>query len=120
MKIETRELKPIDICLGNFIESMGNIEMVTGVIKQEDGSFKIAHLGWCKGISVLPEDVTYDTYAIPLTDEWKECFGIDKYKLPDWIKYVHEVQNYFKWALQLNLHEIMDWEKLPKYVNIEP
>lgn len=108
-------LHPIDICVGNFIESMGNVEMVTGILKQEDGSFKIAHCGWCKGLSVLPPDVVYNTFPIPLTNEWKVCFGIDKYELPERIMYVHQAQNYFLWALGINLHEIMDWELLPKY-----
>lgn len=118
-KKENEPLKPIEICLGNFIESMGNIEMVTGIIKDEETGFRIAHLGWCKGLSVLPLDVTYDTYPILLTDEWKRCFGIDKFQqLPEWIKYVHQVQNYFTWALQINLLEIMNWELLPKKVEI--
>ena len=114
----TEELKPIEICLGNFIESMGKIEIVTGIMKMEDETFKIAHLGWNKGTSVLPDDVTYATYPIPLTDEWKKCFGIDKYELPDWIKYVHQCQNYFKWALRVNLLEIMDWDLLPQTAEI--
>lgn len=112
-------LKPVEICLGNFIESMGNIEMVTGIVKQEGDTFKIAHCGWAKGLVPLPDDVLYDTYPIPLTDEWKVCFGIDKYTLPDWIKYVHEVQNYFMWALRVNLLEIMDWALLPQSVEID-
>jgi hypothetical protein len=111
-------LKPIEICLGNFIESMGNIEMVTGIINEGDDNFKIGHTGWNKGLSVIPDDVTYETYPIPLTDEWKVCFGIDKYKLPEWIQYVHQVQNYFKWALQINLLEIMNWDLLPKKADI--
>lgn len=112
-------LKPIEICLGNFIESMGNIEIVTGVMKMPDDSFKIAHLGWHKGTSVLPDDVTYESYPIILTDEWKLCFGIDKYKLPEWIKFVHQCQNYFTWALQINLLEIMNWDLLPKVANVQ-
>jgi hypothetical protein len=120
MKRQNKEpLHPIEICLGNFIESMGKVEMVTGIIKREDNSFKIAHLGWNKGTSFLPEDVEYNTYPIPLTDEWKTCFGIGKYDFPEWIKYVHQAQNYFTWALGVNLLEIMDWNKLPDLVEIE-
>jgi len=112
-------LHPIEICLGNFTESMGKIEMVTGVMKMDDGTIRIAHLGWHKGTSLLPDDVTYSTYPILLTDEWKLCFGIDKYKLPDWIKFVHQCQNYFMWSLQINILEIMNWDLLPKVVDIE-
>ncbi len=112
-------LKPIDICLGNFIESMGSIEIVTGIIQLEDGSFQIGHKGWNKDSSFLPDGVTYETYPIPLTDEWKLCFRIDQYKLPDWIKYVHQVQNHFLWSLQINILEIMDWSLLPRRVEIE-
>jgi len=107
-------LHPIDICMGNFIESMGKVEMVTGIMTMQDGTYQIAHLGWHKGTSLLPDDVFVSTIPIPLTNEWKKCFGIDKYKLPDWIKYVHECQNYFTWSLRINLHEIMNWDLLPK------
>lgn len=113
------ELKPKDLCLGNFVESMGNIEMVTGIIQTETGKFQIGHCGWNKGIGVVPDGVLYDTYPIPLTDEWKRCFNIEKFdKLPEWIKFVHEVQNYFTWALNINILEIMDWKLLPKSVEI--
>jgi hypothetical protein len=107
-------LRPIDICLGNFIESMGNIEIVTGILKTGDDSFQIAHLGWNKGICPVPEGILFDTFPIPLTEEWKVCFGIDKYELPVWVQYVHEVQNYFKWSLRINLLEVMNWDLLPK------
>jgi hypothetical protein len=30
------------------------------------------------------------------------------------------VQNYFLWALQVNLLDIMDWNLLPETVEIEP
>jgi hypothetical protein len=117
---EKEPLKPFEICLGNFIESMGKVELVTGIMKTGDGIFQIAHLGWHKGTSVLPGDVLYSSYPIPLTDEWKKCFGIDQYKLPEWIEHVHQVQNYFLWALQVNLLDIMDWNLLPETVEIEP
>jgi hypothetical protein len=102
--MDKEPLKPHDICLGNIIESMGQVEVVTGIIQEEKASFKIGHTGWNAGLGVIPDGVCYSTYPIPLTKEWKECFGIEKFdKLPEWIKYVHQVQNYFKWALQVNL-----------------
>lgn len=117
MKEECEPLHPGDIQLGNFIESMGNIEIVTGIIKKDDGTFQIAHNGWHHGTSVIPDNVLMNTYPIPLTDEWKKCFGIDEFKeLPEWIKYVHECQNYFLWALRINILEIMNWDLLPSSV----
>lgn len=108
-------LHPIDIQLGNFIESIGNVEMVTGIMLVE-GKYEVAHTGWHKGESVLPPDVMMETYPCLLTEEWKICLGIEKFdKLPDWIKYVHECQNYFLWALRINLHEQMNWDLKPKY-----
>ena len=113
----TEALKPIEICLGNFIESMGCVEMVTGIIHENEGGFKIGHTGWGAKYAFLPPDVTYETYPIPLTEDWKLCFGIDKYDgLPTWIKYVHQVQNYFKWALDINLLETLNWSLLPHQV----
>lgn len=115
---EREPLNPIDIQLGNFIDSMGNIEMVTGIMKTEIG-YQIAHHGWHKGESVIPDEVLLNTYPIFLTDEWKKCFGIEKFdKLPGWIKYVHECQNYFLWALRINIHEQMNWDLLPKYSSL--
>lgn len=113
------ELKPIEICLGNFIESMGSIEMVTGIIREEDDNFRIGHTGWANGKGFMPDDVLYNTYPIPLTDHWKVCFAIEKQELPSWVKYVHQTQNYFKWALNINLLEQMDWDLLPKKVDID-
>lgn len=111
--------KPMKICLGNIIESMGNVELVTGIMQEEAGQFKVCHTGWNKGIGFIPDGIFYSTYAIPLTDEWKKCLSIEKYdKLPEWIQYVHEVQNYFRWALKIELLEIMDWKLLPQ-LNLE-
>lgn len=111
-------LHPIDIQLGNFIESMGNIEIVTGIMKVGENTYQIAHKGWHEGESVIPDDVLMSTFPIPLTDEWRECFGIDQFKaLPEWIKYVHECQNYFMWALRINIHDIMNWDLLPQNID---
>lgn len=117
--MEKEALKPYEINLGNFIESMGRVEIVTGIVKLEDGGFQIAHNGWGAGTSVVPEGVLYETYPIPLTEDWKVCFGIEKFdKMPEWIKYVHQAQNYFLWALRVNLLETMNWGLLPGKVNI--
>ena len=116
--INKEPLHPINIQVGNFIESMGNVEMVTGIMKVND-KYEVAHMGWMRGESVLPENVMINTYPCLLTEEWKVCFGINKFdKLPDWIKYVHECQNYFMWALRINLHDQMNWSLLPKYSEI--
>lgn len=106
-------LKPNEIALGNFIESFGKTECITGITQEQNGVYRVGHTGWNKGLGFIPEDVTYSTYPIVLTDDWKICLGIEKYKLPEWVKYVHEAQNYFFWALRINLHEIIDWDLLP-------
>jgi hypothetical protein len=111
---DNEPLRPIDIQLGNIIESMGKVELVTGIMEVGEGQFKIGHTGWHAKSSIFPDDVTYSTYPIPLIDEWKKCLGIDKYQLPEWIKYVHETQNYFMWALRVNLLDVMNWDILPK------
>ena len=111
-KEEILELRPYEICLGNFIESMGKIEMVTGIVKTDAGDFRIGHTGWNK--DGLPNDILYSTLPIELNDHWKICFGIEKDYLPEWIKYVHQVQNYFVLAFGKNLLEGMDWDLLPK------
>ena len=114
-EIEHHPLKPIEISLGNFIDSMGKVEIVTGIVKLDDGSFQIAHNGWGAGTSFIPEGVLYETRPILLTEEWKVCLGIEKFdKLPKWVKYVHQAQNYFTWALEINLLEVMNWDLLPK------
>lgn len=118
--MEREPLKPIDIQLGNFIDSMGNTEMVTGIIQLENNTFKIGHTGWGHKEAIFNDDgIMYNAYPIPLTDEWKECFGIDQFKmLPEWIKYVHECQNYFMWSLRINIHDIMNWDILPQKVEL--
>ena len=113
-----KRLMPIETCLGNFIEVMGKIEMVTGIVKVEDNNWQIGHTGWNAGNGLMPDDVIHHTYPIPLTEEWKICFCIEKHQLPEWIKYVHQVQNYFMWALNINLQEIMDWDLLPNEVEL--
>ena len=116
---EMEGLHPNELCLGNFFESMGKVEMVTGIMINENGQYQIAHHGWHEGASLLPPDVLISSLPIPLTDEWKKCFNIETYnKLPKWIKYVHQVQNYFFWNLQINIHDIMDWDKLPHVIDI--
>lgn len=118
MNTEREPLKPYEICLGNFIESMGKVELVTGIVREEGNNFRIGHTGWNAGDSLMPEDVTYSTYPIPLTEHWKVCFCIEKENLPEWIKYVHQVQQYFVLAFNKNLCENLDWDLLPREVEL--
>lgn len=70
------ELKPIEIQLGNFIESMGNIEIVMGISQTLDGNFFIEHKGWNRNSTPIPDGILYSTYPILITDEWKQCENI--------------------------------------------
>lgn len=116
-KTPTKELRPIDLQLGNFIENMGTVEMVTGLVPQERGSWFICHKAWNVDGNPIPDGIQYDAYPILLTDEWKECLGIDKYEnIPKWIQYVHEAQNWFMWHLRVNLLETINWGKLPEKI----
>jgi hypothetical protein len=117
-KKASEPLKPLEICLGNFIESMGNIEMVNGIVQINETTWQIGHTGWGKDRSPMPDGVLYDTYPIRLTEQWKVCFGIEKHSLPEWIEYVHQVQNYYMYALNINLTTVMDWDLLPQAVDI--
>ncbi len=115
--MEREPLKPYEISLGNFIESMGKIEMVAEIVRREDNTFIIGHTGW-NANDGLPDGVLYSTYPIPLTDHWKVCFAIEKYELPEYIQYVHQVQQYFLLAFKRNLTETMDWDLLPRHVEL--
>jgi hypothetical protein len=112
--MEREPIKPIEISLGNIIEVMGKVELVTGVVQESKGEFRMGHTGWNAGNGFMPDGITFSTFPIPLTMAWKVCLGIEKYDLPEWIEYVHQAQNYFLWALRVNLLEIMDWDLLPK------
>lgn len=116
---EKEPLRPIDVNLGNIIECMGKVEVITGIMQEAHAEFKIGHTGWNAGNGFIPDNISFSTYPIILTHEWKICLGIDKYELPAWIKYVHEVQNYFMWALRVNLLEIMNWDLLPKVIEVD-
>lgn len=113
--MKSRELKPNEICLGNIIECMGKAEVVTGIIQDGKNLFQIGHTGWNAGINVIPHYINFSSLAIPLTEEWKKCLGIEKFEgLPKWIEYVHQAQNYFKWALDVDLLQTMNWDLLPE------
>src|ERR1700735_215462 len=111
---DINELRPNEICLGNFIDCMGKIECITGVMQEEKGKFAIGHTGWNHGNGFIPDGINFHAYPVTINQHWKVCLGIEKDTVPEWIKYVHQVQNYYLWALQINLHEQMDWDLLPK------
>ena len=113
--MEREELKPIELQLGNFIDNFGNIEMVTGLIPQGDKSWFICHKSWHQENNPLGDGIQYPSYGVPLTEEWKLCLGIDKYKFPEWVQYVHQAQNYMKWYANVNLLETMDWDMFKKF-----
>lgn len=120
MTKERNELKPIDIVLGDFIDCMGNVEMVTGIIQNDDKTFQIGHTGWNAGKGVIPDGILFSSLPIPLTEEWKVCLGIERFdKFPAWIEYVHQAQNYLLWALQVDWRDTINWDLLPKKITID-
>lgn len=110
MTEEARELKPKDLCLGNFVECFGKVEMVMGLTPRDNGDWFIHHKAWNQQGNPIPDGVEFSSYAIPLTDDWKRCLRVDQHKFPDWIKYVHEAQNYMKWCFDVYLLENFDWD----------
>jgi hypothetical protein len=114
MEIELQEIRPVDICLGNFFDSMGKVEMVTEIVLQGDGSWFIGHRAWNQKNNPIPESIQYSPFPLVLTEQWKKCLGIDKYEgLPERIIYVHEAQNYMRFCLGIDLLESINWDMLP-------
>jgi hypothetical protein len=112
--MEKEELKPKDLCLGNYIECFGKIEMVTGIVPREQGDWFITHSGNHALKSPLPEGVEFSGYGITLTEDWKKFLAIDKFdNLPSWIIYVHEAQNFLRWYAGVDTTENYQW----KYFN---
>jgi len=107
-----KEIEPSDIQLGNLIMCFSGVEMVTGIIPQGKGWF-IEHSGRNQQNNPLPNDVQFSCHGIPLTDEWKKCIRVDKYKFPEWVEYVHQAQNYMKWYANVDLLGEIDWKILP-------
>ena len=49
------------------------------------------------------------TLPIPLNKKWKELLGVD-FNYPQWIKYVHELQNWYYWT---NGKKELDTSRIP-------
>lgn len=113
---EPEPLKPADVMLGNFIDCFGKTEIVQSITRVSETQWYIEHRRWHQEDNPMPPDMKINAYPIPLTQEWKECLKIEKYSFPEWVEYVHQAQNYMKWFANVNLLEIMDWNKLPKSV----
>lgn len=114
--MDIEPIKPADVCLGNFISCFGKTEMVCAIIETAEGQWQIEHRRWNQRDNPLPGDMLMNAYPIPLTDKWKECLCVDKHVFPEWVEYVHQAQNYMKWYANVNLLEIMNWDKLPKEI----
>lgn len=109
-------LKPLDLRLGNFVECLGAVEMVTGLIQTGENTWYVCHKAWNQQTNPIPEGVLYSAYGIILSDDWKVCLKIDKVQLPDWIMYVHEAQNYMRWHSRVELIDHMDWDLFGKLI----
>lgn len=107
-------LKPAEIQLGNLINCFGGVEMVTGITPRPDGSFYIHHSGDNQTNNPLGDGVLFDAYPIELTPEWLRVLRVEKYELPKWIRYVHEVQNYIRWYVGIELLPEIDFNNIPE------
>lgn len=108
--MEKPELKPKDLCLGNYIDCFGKIEVVTGVVPREQGDWFICHSGNHKLKSPIPKGIEFSGYPITLTSDWKKFLNVDKYEFPIWVIYVHQAQNYMRWYLDMELSDNFNWE----------
>jgi len=107
--MEKIALKPMDVCLGNFVECFGKVEMIMGMTPRDNNSWFIHHKAWNQQGNPIPDGIEFDSYGIPLTDEWKRVLKVDKFKFPEWVQYVHQAQNYIRWTCDVNLLESLDW-----------
>lgn len=109
-------LKPLtqtDVMVGNIISVFGKTEIVTGITPRPDGTFFMHHSSSNQENNPLGEGILFDGYPIVLTDEWKVSLNIDKYDFPEWLKFVHEAQNYLKWYANVDIFPQIDWTKIP-------
>lgn len=108
--MDKEELKPKDLCLGNYIDCFGCIEIVTGIVPREQGDWFITHSGNHKLNNPLPENIEFSGYGITLTYDWKKFLNVDKHEFPSWVRYVHEVQNYMRWYCGVDLTDNFNWD----------
>lgn len=111
------EIKPSDIQLGNFVEVLGKTEIVMGITPREDGTFFIHHSCDNQDNNPVTNGIEFRAYPISLDETWKKALNIDKYLLPEWIKYVHEAQNYMKWYANVDLLPNVKWDIVPSKAN---
>lgn len=113
--ITEEEIKPANLAIGNFVDNMGTPVIVFGITHMGNSRWYVeTHSYGEDQTERMPNGIVYRLYPIRLTKEWKECLGIDKFELPPWIKYVHQVQNYFNFSLRVEIHELIDYNKIPK------
>lgn len=108
-----KELHPVDIMIGNFVNCFGGTVIVTGITPRPDGSFFVHHSGDNQKDNPFGEGIEFRVYPIELTEDWKEALRIDNYNFPSWVKYVHEAQNFIRWYAGVDLLPNIDWKKIP-------
>lgn len=99
-----------DIAVGNFIDILGHLEVVQGVVPDPEhpGKFLILHSEKC--LVGMPENVNFGCYGIELTEDWIACLGLSDEELPGCIRYVHQAQNYIR--LFYGRNPVVDYDKL--------
>lgn len=103
-----------NLMVGNFINVMGKLEMVMGIVHREElGNYFIQHTGINKENSFIPKGIEFTGQGILATKEWKEWIKCDKVDFPKHIKYVHEMQNYCYWNFGIIIHQMVDFNLIP-------
>ena len=109
-----KALMPKDLQLGNFISCFGHTELVNGIVPKDPGYWFVCHTAMNQE-DAIPEDIVAKPYPIQLTEEWKRALRVEKHSFPSWIKYVHEVQNYMKWYVGIDLLDNVIWDLVPRH-----
>lgn len=107
---DKEELRPKDLCLGNYIDCFGNIEVVTGIVPRESGDWYVCHSGNHKLNTPFSPGIEFSCQPIWLTQDWKKFLRVEKYRFPVWVIYVHQAQNYMKWYANIDLSTNFRWE----------
>lgn len=86
-----RPVSQNELMIGNFISVMGRTVMVTGITPREDGTYFLSYNSPVYNDG-LP-GVEFSAYPIRYTAAWRKVLDVGHRPLPDYVEYVHQVQN---------------------------
>ena len=96
-------MKPEELRIGNYVTGIyyneeSNEEFDLCTIMAIDITDDAEFTYWVEGEA--NRELYHDFIGIELTEEWLLKMGDNKHKhpFPDWIKYVHEAQNWYYWT----------------------